>query len=180
MKRNASHGGLAALIVLLALPQAAARTPARCAGQDAPGPQVTLISEDEPGERLVVRGRVLTPDGVSPLEGAEIQVFQTDAAGYYSPGGMDEEHPRLCGLMRTGPDGAYEFHTVLPGAYATDPGVRPHIHYRVRTAEGRARNYLLQFSRDGGDAGPETWDTVRPLVEQAGVLTVTRDIRTPR
>ncbi|MGD8375202.1 MAG: hypothetical protein PVF68_03605 [Acidobacteriota bacterium] len=179
MNLDASRGGLAALLVLLALPPAGARTPVRCAGKDAPGPQVTLITEDEPGERLVVRGRVLAPDGATPLQDARIQVFQTDAAGYYSPGGMDEEHPRLCGLMRTGPDGAYEFHTVLPGAYATDPRVRPHIHYRVRPAEGRDRSYLLQFSREGGDAGSETWDTVRPLVEQDGVLTVTRDIRIP-
>ena len=181
-RRGHGRSGLAvatAILLTLAMPGwTGARTPLHCRGQEAPGPRVTLVSDAEPGEPLVVNGVALAPDGETPLEGATIYVFHTDDAGYYSAGGMDEEHPRLCGVMRTGPDGRYEFRTIRPGAYATG-GPRPHIHYRVRPLGREEHNYLLQFARPGQDEDRPTWSTVRPLARgDDGILRCTRDIRT--
>jgi protocatechuate 3,4-dioxygenase beta subunit len=52
------------------------------AASDAPA-SVMIAGAKEPGERLIVTGRVL--DGAEPIAGASIFVFQTDAAGRYAP-----------------------------------------------------------------------------------------------
>lgn len=78
---------------------------------------------------------MLASDGTA-LAGVEVRVFQTDAAGYYSRGGMDEAKARLCGVLRSDSDGHYVVDTVLPGAYATGGGPPPHVHFEVREGGG--------------------------------------------
>lgn len=45
--------------------------------------ETTLISPDEPGERLVIEGTVFDPDGVTPAPGVTVYAYNTDAKGYY-------------------------------------------------------------------------------------------------
>ncbi len=74
-----------------------------------------LFPGDEPGERLVLSGQVRGLDG-QPLEGAELDFWQCNAEGRYDvqiPGAM----PRYRGRMRTGADGRYELHTIVPPSY---------------------------------------------------------------
>lgn len=93
-------------------------------GHDAPS-SIVIAPEDEPGERLVVRGRVFAPDGETPEEGVVLYHYQTDAQGLYGPPG--HEVPRLRGWVRTDEDGRYEVRTIRPGSY---PGrsVPEHVH----------------------------------------------------
>ncbi len=94
-----------------------------------------LAAANEPGERLIIRGRVLDTDG-RPLKGAVVDVWQADAKGRYD--NDDAAHPpdpstyKLRGQMKTDAQGRYEYETIVPGNYG-DPGeVRPkHIHYIV-------------------------------------------------
>lgn len=75
----------------------------------------TLVSDDEPGERLVLSGIVRTTDG-TPIEGAELDFWQCNAAGLYDvqlPG----DEARYRGRLRTGPDGRYELRTIVPPPY---------------------------------------------------------------
>lgn len=75
----------------------------------------TLVPEDEPGERLLVRGRVTTTGG-EPLAGAELDFWQCNAEGRYDvqiPGA----EPRYRGRLRTDRDGRYEVWTVVPPPY---------------------------------------------------------------
>src|SRR5688572_14617398 len=57
--------------------------PQYLAAADAPS-KVVVAGIDEPGERLVVTGRVL--DGMTPVAGVSIYVFNTDADGAYARG----------------------------------------------------------------------------------------------
>jgi len=84
---------------------------------------------NEPGEPLVISGRILQPDGKTPAEGIVLWVYHTDVTGYYNEKD-DASHPRLKGWMKIGADGKYEFRTIRPGAYPhrTTPG---HIHAHV-------------------------------------------------
>lgn len=69
------------------------------------------------GQGAVVRGRVLSADG-TPLAGAVLDLWQTDASGFYAvqqPGTQPPEHLR--GRYRTDDDGRYEFRTVRPVPY---------------------------------------------------------------
>src|SRR5687767_9503779 len=131
---------VAALIVIQAfvLPEVGAQAPyfpdAYLAPQfeapaDAPS-RVVVAGAGEPGERLVVSGRVL--DGGRPVGGVSIYVFQTDADGRYSKeltGNEAELDPRLHGIMRSDADGLYEYETIRPGHY---DGNAAHVHYLVR------------------------------------------------
>jgi protocatechuate 3,4-dioxygenase beta subunit len=105
-----------------------------------------LASGAEPGERLVVTGRVLS--GARPVAGASLFVFQTDSKGEYAPGvkGNDAElNPRLHALLRTDAQGGYRFESVRPGSYN---GNAAHVHYIVKAEAYKARLVDLWFQDD--------------------------------
>ncbi len=88
--------------------------------------KTVIPPEKEPGEPLVITGRVFKADGKTPAEGMVLWVYHTDRTGYYNEKD-DASHPRLNGWMKIGADGKYEFRTIRPGAYPhrTTPA---HIH----------------------------------------------------
>jgi len=91
------------------------------------------------GERIIVHGRVLGPDG-GPVRKTLVEVWQANAAGRYAhdvdrhPAPLD---PNFSGAGRTltDDDGRYRFVTVKPGAYPwkNHPNAwRPaHIHFSL-------------------------------------------------
>ncbi len=74
-----------------------------------------LIGDNE-GDKIVVGGKVLSTDD-SPIEGAQLEIWQTADNGLYS--GQDEQQPEynLRARMTTGADGVYLFSTVRPAPY---------------------------------------------------------------
>ena len=112
---------------------------------DAPSTAL-LAARDEPGERLVVSGRVLF--GSEPVPGASLFVFQTDRNGVYAPGvnGNDAElTPRLYALLRTDSEGRYRYETIRQGSYN---GNAAHVHYIVKATGYKARIVDLWFQDD--------------------------------
>ncbi|MEO6725556.1 MAG: hypothetical protein ABIP14_09665 [Blastocatellia bacterium] len=96
--------------------------------------KIAITSKDEPGERLIVSGKVFGKDGRTPLTGASVYVYHTDAKGLYTPDTNDNKNPRLRGYLRTDEQGRYEFATIKPGHYPNNT-IPAHIHYVV-TAPG--------------------------------------------
>jgi protocatechuate 3,4-dioxygenase beta subunit len=94
--------------------------------------KTVIVSEKEPGEPLVISGRVFAPDGQTPLEGITLFVYQTDATGVYSgtAANGDSRNTRIHGAMRTDADGRYEFRTIKPGSYPQSRNPA-HIHAYV-------------------------------------------------
>ncbi len=74
------------------------------------------ISRDGKGDRLLVHGAVLAPDG-SPIEGALLDVWQTSADGYYDTQDPTQPDMNLRGLFRTGADGRFWFRSIVPASY---------------------------------------------------------------
>lgn len=70
---------------------------------------------DEPGERLVMTGRVSDIED-APIEGAVLDVWHADAYGLYS-GFSDIPSGILRGKLLTGPDGRFELRTIVPAPY---------------------------------------------------------------
>jgi protocatechuate 3,4-dioxygenase beta subunit len=91
----------------------------------------TLVTSDEPGERLVITGIVYTSDGKTPYPDFILYLYQTDATGVYNMTDRSWMRPRIRGWVRTDKDGKYEIRTVKPGSY---PGSRnpAHIHAIVK------------------------------------------------
>ena len=176
----------AALIITAATgtAPAAAQNRGDCQGKKAESWSITVAGSDEPGQRLVVEGRVLASDGSTSIAGATVFIFHTDDEGYYSPGGMDESDARLCGLMLSDNQGRYRYETVKPGHYATG-GPPAHVHYRVWGPTTSRQSFSLNFAGDpllgerGKDASANpTWASIRPIEQgDDGVLRVVRDLR---
>lgn len=79
-------------------------------GQGDPAPSTgKLWREGDPGERLHLRGRVVSTDG-RPVAGAEISFRQADGTGAYP-------ESRYRARLVTAEDGAFQVITVLPGQY---------------------------------------------------------------
>jgi hydroxyquinol 1,2-dioxygenase len=145
--------GLSSLVDLVNSPEDA--TPSSVLGpfhvQGAPSVPVgaDLIGNDE-GQPVVVGGRVLATNG-EPIDGAELEIWQTAANGLYSNQDQAQPEYNLRAHMVTGSDGRYLFSTVRPAPYTVpDDGPvgellhatgrhpwRPsHLHFIV-TAKGR-------------------------------------------
>ena len=108
-----------------------------------------------------VRGRVLDRDG-TPLSGAAVEIWQCDANGVY-------RHPRERhatrdpgfqgrGRTRAGEDGSWSFRTIRPVPY---PGRTPHIHFLVRTPDGRELVTQLYVAGEPGNARDGLLNSVR-------------------
>lgn len=128
-------------------PNACDPTPRVSAYAYEPGAPVTttLKTNDLGSDRLLISGIVYAADCQTPLPGARIEVWQTDAAGHYDRSGAFI----LRGQMWTDLAGRYAFTTTMPGRYLT--GVEPlpaRIHYRVSFQDYEPFPTQLSFAGD--------------------------------
>jgi catechol 1,2-dioxygenase len=108
-----------------------------------PGPAITpeeAVAEAPArrGTPLILSGTVFAADCRTPLPGAFIEVWQTDARGVYGPG-QGRGEPRCCylqGLVKTDAGGRYSIQTIRPGHYRGEDAPPPaHIHFNVHYRE---------------------------------------------
>ncbi len=125
-----------------------------------PSPERKDIREDRKGKDMNLRLQVLRSPDCSPLEGAIVEIWHTDAEGIYSGYPQEIAHDMwktfvfmgkngkkingeyhadpvensrfLRGLQRTDADGWVEFNTIFPGWYE---GRVPHIHFKIFIGE---------------------------------------------
>lgn len=74
------------------------------------------IAGDMKGEPVIMRGRVLAPDG-SPIPNARLDVWQSDAEGFYDLQMPDVTGTALRGIFHTDTKGSYTIHTIKPSFY---------------------------------------------------------------
>ena len=106
-----------------------------------------LAPASEPGPPLAVSGVVVDAKG-TPIAGASLYVYQTDAEGYYGvKPASDNRNPRLKLFLRSAADGRWSFDTIRPGSY---PGSRVpgHIHFEVLAEGFRPRIFEIVFEGD--------------------------------
>lgn len=106
------------------------------------------------GAVMILSGRVLDVNG-SPLEGAVVEIWQTDASGVYDHPGDSETASRDQGFQFYGAavadeNGAYAFRTIRPGKYEPRP---PHIHFKVRLNGNVVLISQFYFTDTGNDGG---------------------------
>jgi protocatechuate 3,4-dioxygenase beta subunit len=120
-------------------------------GNDPDNPvwRIKMVSDQEPGEPLIIYGTVYGPDGVKPVDGARLYVYHTDAGGYYSEqdGKGGPPQPRLKGWMKTNADGRYEFRTIKAAPYPGG-GNPAHIHGTL-SAQGFAERWIEEYWFEG-------------------------------
>jgi protocatechuate 3,4-dioxygenase beta subunit len=118
-----------------------------------------IAGPDEPGERLVISGRVFAPDGETPVAEITVYAYHTDATGHYTKSGSIRP-PRVQGWAKTDAEGRFEFHTIRPAAY---PGrsIPAHVHF-ILWGAGYPRQWVDELRFEG-----DPFVTSRMLAEAA-------------
>ena len=110
-----------------------------------------LAGPDEPGERMMLTGRVFASDGVTPAPNVVIYAHHTNAEGRYADGSNESEwsrrHGRLRGWVKTDAAGRYAFDTIKPAVYP-DRTMPAHVHLFLREP-GRRPYYIDDVVFDG-------------------------------
>jgi protocatechuate 3,4-dioxygenase beta subunit len=148
---------------------------------------IVIAGPREPGQRLIVTGRVVGADG-KPRGGVIIEAHHTDNSGIYLAEGARGPNPevaaRLWGRLATAADGTYQIDTIRPGGYPGG-GAPAHIHIHIR-AGGKDHWEILEFADDRNltpamrakDGAGGTFAAIRPVTRDAsGVWHCTRDFR---
>jgi protocatechuate 3,4-dioxygenase, beta subunit len=106
-----------------------------------------IATANEPGTPLVIRGRIVHPEGTTPEGGAVVFAYHTDNTGVYYATGSNLRAYRLTGWARTDADGRFEFTTIRPAPY---PGRRvpAHVHFTVETSHYGRQWFGLLFADD--------------------------------
>ena len=117
------------------------------------------------GDLVILSGVVMDVNG-NPIEGAAVEIWQTDGNGVYDhpndPGtnGRDRSF-QFYGTSVTGADGIYSFRTLKPAAYGPRP---PHIHLKVKHNGATLLTSQFYFEEDRAIVQGEG------LFQQAGEL----------
>lgn len=83
--------------------------------------EARLDDGTEAGERLLMHGRVLGPDG-APVAGAIVDVWHADTKGRYSFFDPTQSSYNLRRRIETTADGSYRFLSIMPSGYGVLPG----------------------------------------------------------
>lgn len=133
------------------------------------------IAAGAPGEPCWVQGRVLGLDG-TPVPGAELDVWQADAEGFYDVQRPDLAHAQGRGRLRADEQGGFRFWTIVAEAYPVPsdgpvggmlaatgrhPWRPAHLHFMI-TAPGFERLITHVFRRDGQYLDSDAVFGVRP------------------
>ena len=95
---------------------------------------------NDPGEKLVISGRIFKADGITPYPDVILYAYHTDHNGYYSKKGNEtgfqKWHGHLHGWCKSDSKGYYEIHSIRPAPYPNNT-MPAHIHAAVKTDKGR-------------------------------------------
>lgn len=93
-----------------------------------------IATEDEPGEPLVILGRIVEPDG-TPARGVVVHAYHRDKDGFdFGPGDQATTTWRLQGWVVTDAAGRFKFYTIRPAAdHLGREGA--HIHLTIESDE---------------------------------------------
>ncbi len=153
-RRSFVYAGLAALPLLKL--EALADCKLTTASQEGPfyragAPWLTrLCNPNEPGEPVVIVGRVTAAETCAPLKNAVVDVWHANHTGLYD-NQMKEYVNKfyLRGRMKTDAEGHYTFTTILPAAYSTGSSMRAkHIHYKISAPGYESLTTELYFEGD--------------------------------
>lgn len=141
------------------------------------GWRLQLADAAEPGERMVLHGRVTLPDGRTPAPGVVIYAHQTNAAGLYANGtpetSWSRRHGALRGWVKTDAAGRYRFDTIKPAPYP-DRSMPAHVHLFV-AEPGRPPYYIDDAVFAGEFRVDARYRAAQELRGGSGIVTLARE-----
>lgn len=120
-----------------------------------------LAAAQEPGARMIIRGRLFNLDCSRVLPHTVIDVWHANAAGQYDNAGYN-----LRGQTLTDDQGFYSFETIKPGKYLNGARFRPaHIHFKITPPGFQTLTTQLYFEGDPDLSTDMATTTDRPGFE---------------
>lgn len=110
---------------------------------------IALSPAGEPGDRLIVTGRVFGENDSVPARGIRIFAYHADWRGLYTRPGEDSLRPRLSGTLWTIDSGEYRLRTTIPGSY----GAPAHLHFEISGDRLERRMVWVNVFREAADSG---------------------------
>jgi protocatechuate 3,4-dioxygenase beta subunit len=105
---------------------------------------IQLAKEGEPGEPLVVYGKVTDRETNQPVRDASLFLYQTDSSGIYNASGGPDNQARIRGTVHTNESGCFKIKTILPGDYPGRKNSR-HLHYVINAEGYKEKKSILFF-----------------------------------
>lgn len=105
---------------------------------------IQLAKNDEPGEPLVLYGKVIDRKTNQPISGASLFLYQTDSSGIYNASGGPDDQARIQGTIHTNEGGCFKIKTILPGDYPGQKNSR-HLHYVINAKGYNELKSILFF-----------------------------------
>lgn len=108
---------------------------------------IKIAHENEPGNRILIKGKILMNDSLTPIQDVFIYAYHTDNNGYYSKKGNEKGvhkfHGRLHGWGKTDAFGNFEISSIKPARYPENR-FPAHIH-AVLKIPGKIPFYINDF-----------------------------------
>ena len=106
---------------------------------------IQLVNYDEPGEPLIIYGKIRDRKTNQAINGVSVFLYQTDSRGIYSSSGRDED-ARIRGTVYNNETGCFKIKTILPGDYPGQKNSR-HLHYVLNAKGHPQKKSILFFKR---------------------------------
>lgn len=105
---------------------------------------IQLAKSDEPGEPLVIYGKIIDGKTNQPIKAASLFLYQTDSSGIYNASGGPDNQARIRGTLHTNENGCFKIKTILPGDYPEQKNSR-HLHYVINAKGYKELKSILFF-----------------------------------
>ena len=139
---------LACLVTSGGAPSAGGPQPSRLPKWSPKPWDIAISPEGEPGDRLIVTGRVFGENDSVPARGIRVFAYQADWRGLYTRPGEDSLRARLSGTLWTSDRGEYRLRTTMPGTY----GAPPHLHFEISSDRLERRMVWVNVFREAADS----------------------------
>ena len=104
---------------------------------------IHLVDNNEPGEPLIIYGKIIDRKTGLPVINATLFLYQTDSTGVYNSTGT-EEQARIRGTVSAHSSGCFKIKTILPGDYPGRKNSR-HLHYVINAKGYKEMKSILFF-----------------------------------
>lgn len=105
---------------------------------------IQLTTNDEPGELLVIYGKIVDAKTNLPVKDVSLFLYQTDTSGIYNVSGGPDDQARIRGTVHTNEHGCFKIKTILPGDYPGQKNSR-HLHYVINAKGHKETRSILFF-----------------------------------
>ena len=105
---------------------------------------IQLTKADEPGEPLVIYGKIIDREANQPVSDVSLFLYQTDSSGIYNASGGPDNQARIRGTVHTNESGCFKIRTILPGDYPGRKNSR-HLHYVINAKGYKEIKSILFF-----------------------------------